>query len=115
MTEPDPNAPPTATSYRDDPEFLPWLKQQPGFVDLFAQPDPGTPPAATQPVATGGGQTVAANQANDAMADVVSNVTQAIAKGAVQAAAEIAKSVAPAAAAAGSQTVPAKVSRFWGR
>ena len=52
-------------SYKDDPDFLPWLKKQPGFSDLFAEkPDKEAPAKAEL---KGGGQKVAANQAGDTM------------------------------------------------
>src|ERR1700677_747222 len=112
----DPNAnpptPPGALSYKDDPDFLPWLKTQEGFKDLFEPP--GTPPApvpAPAPVATGGGHTVPANQSAEVMGDVVSSVTKAIAEGAVKAAAAIG-----IAASASAQPVadPPKKRGFWG-
>lgn len=58
-------------SYKDDPDFLPWLKKQPGFSDLFAEkPDKEEPPAKAE--LKGGGQKVAANQAGDTMSELVS-------------------------------------------
>lgn len=115
MSDPnaDPPAPPTgAASYKDDPEFLPWLKTQEGFADLFAPAGPKAP-TSPAPVATGGGQTVPANQSADAMSKVVTDVTQAIAKGAVAGAAEaVAKATGAAPAPA---TAPEKKGGFWGR
>lgn len=65
----------TPVSYRDDPEFLPWLKGQPGFSDLFAAP---TGTAAADPAPTsGGGENVPANQMQERASDLVKAITEA--------------------------------------
>jgi hypothetical protein len=62
-------------SYRDDPEFLPWLKTQEGFKDLFTAPadDKGKPVAP----ATGGGDDVPSNQMQGVATSIVKAITEA--------------------------------------
>ena len=91
--EPDPKAPLTSINYKDDPDFLPWLKQQEGFKDLFTDPEPSPKGAGPSPTASGGassisagGGSVPANQAQDKMGDIVGNITKKMMEGAVEAA-----------------------------
>lgn len=111
----DPPVQQTNFNYKEDPEFLPWLKQQPEFKDLFAEPtDPKATPASTAaaptaPTISGGGQSVAANQAQDKMGEIVKGLAAGMAEGAVRA------------AGAGNPNAPLPVSQavkkvhaFWG-
>jgi hypothetical protein len=113
--EADPTAAPPPPLDDDDAKFVERLKRL-GFGPL--KNDGGAPneaPAAvpaTAPVATGGGQTVPANQSADAMSEVVTNITQAIAKGAVAAATE-GIAAATARHPVGAVEVPKKKG-FWG-
>jgi hypothetical protein len=72
---------PKSTSYKDDPDFLPWLRQQPGFADLFAAPEPAGKAAPTR----GGGQDVPANQMQAAAGNLVTDLVGAVTEAAVRA------------------------------
>jgi len=65
----------TYASYKDDPEFLPWLRTQDGFRDLF---DPAAAPKPKVPAPTsGGGENVPANQLQEKASDLVAAITKA--------------------------------------
>jgi hypothetical protein len=107
--EADPNAAPPPPLDDDDAAFMERLKRL-GFTLPEGTPPPPEP--TTAPVATGGGQSVPANQSADAMSEVVTNITQAIAKGAVAAATE---GIAAAAARQPASVVEVpKKKGFWG-
>lgn len=108
MPEEDPKAPLTPLNYKDDPEFLAWLKSELAKEQPDPPKDPSPTGSAGAPVPTsGGGVTVASNQAQDKMGEIVKGLAAGMAEGAVRAAGN---SSAPTPV----QQVAKKVHAFWG-
>jgi len=120
----DPQDPgPKFSSYKEDPEFLPWLKQQDGFKDLFTDPEPlpkgnrtkGTAAGAANsiPTTSGGGQTVAPQKAESTMSDIVGAVTEAAVR-AASAGGGARPGQAPAPPSPNPPPISKRVNWFWG-
>lgn len=71
------NEQPTGKPWETDPDFLPWLKGQEGFADLFAEA-----PAEKPKVAKGGGQQVKSTEMEGAMSSLVTALTKGVELGA---------------------------------